>query len=172
MQLHWPVHGIIDFSVHDHGFKHWAFTHHKLDHSVDEREQIPTRKTQLKQTVSDWPESSALLNVEFMFGGLTFATVASLKDKSVFDEKNCSRPNTAGWTRPAVELEYTEASYTITCRTKEFTAVTWRTRWDVSLIERQQSKCVAWPGINLTQYHYASGPIWNIKVWMLLTVEH
>lgn len=56
VQLHQPVHGIVDFSVHDHGFKHWAFTHHKLDHSVDEREQIPTRKTQLKQTDSDWPD--------------------------------------------------------------------------------------------------------------------
>lgn len=59
-QLALPVHGIVDFSVHDHGFKHWAFTHHKLDHSVDEREQIPTRKTQLKQTDSDWPDFSAL----------------------------------------------------------------------------------------------------------------
>lgn len=46
---HLPVHGIVDFSVHNHSFKHGAFTHHKLDHSVDKREQIPTRKTQLKQ---------------------------------------------------------------------------------------------------------------------------
>lgn len=55
-----PVHGIVDLSVHDHGFKHWAFTHHKLDHSVDEREQIPTREAQLKQTDSDWPHASPL----------------------------------------------------------------------------------------------------------------
>lgn len=53
VQMNSPVHGIVDLSVHDHGFKHWSFTHHKLDHSVDEREQIPTRKTQLKQTDSD-----------------------------------------------------------------------------------------------------------------------
>lgn len=48
-QPHPPVHGIVDFSVHNHSFKHGAFTHHELDHSVDKREQIPTRKTQLKQ---------------------------------------------------------------------------------------------------------------------------
>lgn len=57
VQLSSPVHGIVDLSVHDHGFKHWSFTHHKLDHSMDEREQIPTRKTQLKQTDSDWTDS-------------------------------------------------------------------------------------------------------------------
>ena len=44
-----PVHGIAELSIHDHGFEHGALTHHKLDHSVDEREQIPRRKTQLKQ---------------------------------------------------------------------------------------------------------------------------
>lgn len=48
-----PVHGIAKLSIHDHGFEHGAFTHHKLDHSVDEREQIPRRKTQLKQTDSE-----------------------------------------------------------------------------------------------------------------------
>lgn len=48
-----PVHGVAELSIHDHGFEHGAFTHHKLDHSVDEREQIPRRKTQLKQTDSE-----------------------------------------------------------------------------------------------------------------------
>lgn len=49
IKMHSPVERIIDFSVHDHGFKHRTLTHHKFDHSMDEREQIPTRKTQLKR---------------------------------------------------------------------------------------------------------------------------
>lgn len=49
INMHWPVEWIIDLSVHDHGFKHGTLTHNKLDHSMDEREQIPTRKTQLKR---------------------------------------------------------------------------------------------------------------------------
>lgn len=73
-----PVHGIVDLSVHDHGFKHWAFTHHKLDHSVDEREQIPRREAQLRQTDSDWPHASSLqqqawLWLQFRPGALALA---------------------------------------------------------------------------------------------------
>ena len=33
-----PVHGVVDLTVHDHGFEHGPLAHNKLDHSVDEGE--------------------------------------------------------------------------------------------------------------------------------------
>lgn len=36
-----PEHGVVNLSIHDHGLKHGTFPHHKLDHSVNQTQQIP-----------------------------------------------------------------------------------------------------------------------------------
>lgn len=65
-----PEHRIVDFSVHNHSFKHWPFTHNKFYHSVYQGEQIPTTTTQLKKMDSDTPLYQTTLDLSYYNGAV------------------------------------------------------------------------------------------------------